>query len=184
MSKLSSLKRVHICFDFKSADSCFGVLNDLAAHSCCVIDHLGTEKYQQRNLQQKKPHHNPNLVIKPILKHVWHIKLRWCEASYNVINVIIVPTLMAPLLNIFVMIFNCWVMMLSFKWLCLLWGPCPLRGTRYASIIHWEDRCISSIFLFTWKIMLLTYFPSKRWNATFINCSSLDEKRKIIFHFS
>ena len=99
--------------------------------------------------------------------------------SYNVINVIIVPTLMAPLLNIFVMIFNCWVMMLSFKWLCLHWGPCPLSwGTRYASIIHWEDRCSSSIFLFTWKIMLLTYFPSKRWNATFINCSSLDEKGK------
>ena len=41
--------------------------------------------WEQKNtnkeiFNRKKPHHNPNLVIKPILKHVWHIKLRWCEA--------------------------------------------------------------------------------------------------------
>lgn len=44
---------------------------------------------------------------------------------------------------------------------------------HYASIIHKQDRCIYFIFLFTWKIMLLTYFPSKRWNVTFISCSNV-----------
>ena len=56
---------------------------------------------------------------------------------------------------------------------------CFSSSCMFASIIQKEKIDVfHSIFLFTWKIMLLTYFPSKRWNATFINCYSKKRRKK------
>ena len=57
---------------------------------------------------------------------------------------------------------------------------CFSSSCMFASIIQKEKIDVfHSIFLFTWKIMLLTYFPSKRWNATFINCHRVRKKKAI-----
>ena len=56
---------------------------------------------------------------------------------------------------------------------------CFSSSCMFASIIQKEKIDVfHSIFLFTWKIMLLTYFPSKRWNATFINCHRVRKKEE------